>query len=229
MMRCVFYLCKVNHRRIFALIKKDVLLEWRQPFQSLSMVLYLLSTVYIVYLVFNAIIRPDVWVALFWITYLFGAMIISSRSFQRESGGRYFYFYTLCSPAELMIAKLIFNAVIFGLLALLNWLLYAVFLGNAIFHNGIFFLLCLLAGFSFAGVLTLINGISVKVKNHPALSAILGFPLMLPILLVLLAGSARAMVGADFSETQPYLLALGGLSVTTFVLSIVLFPYLWKE
>lgn len=226
---CESYLCCVNWKRVLTLIKKDVLLEWRQPFQSLSMVLYLVSTVYIIYLVFNAIIRPEVWVALFWISYLFGAMIISSRSFQRESGGRYYYFYTLCTPSEMMMAKLLFNAVIFSLLALLNWLLYAVFLGNAIFQNDIFFLLCVLGGFSFSAVLTLINGISVKVKNHPALSAILGFPLMLPILLVLLAASARAMVGAEFSETQPYLIALAGLTFTSGLLSVILFPFLWRE
>jgi heme exporter protein B len=86
-----------------------------------------------------------------------------------------------------------------------------------------------LGGFSFSAVLTLINGISVKVKNHPALSAILGFPLMLPIILVLLAASARAMVGADFSETRPYLIALGGLTFTSGFLSVILFPFLWRE
>ncbi len=228
-MAIVSYLCGVNWKRIRALIKKDVLLEWRQPFQSLSMVLYLVSTVYIIYLIFNAIIRPEVWVALFWISYLFGAMIISSKSFQRESGGRYFYFYTLCTPAELMMAKLLFNAVLFALLALLNWGLFSLFLGNAIENNDVFLLLCVMGGFSFSAVLTLINGISVKVKNHPALSAILGFPLMLPIILVLLAGSARAMVGEVFSETQPYIIALGGLTFTSGLLSVMLFPFLWRE
>jgi heme exporter protein B len=219
----------MDWKRIFTLIKKDILLEWRQPYQSLSMVLYLVSTVYVIYLVFNAIIRPDVWVALFWISYLFGAMIISSRSFQRESGGRYFFFYTLCSPAELMVAKLIFNGLIFFLLAMLNWALYALFLGSPVYNSFLFFGLCLLAGLSFSGVLTLINGISVKVKNHPALSAILGFPLMLPVILVLLAGSGHAMVGVEWSETQPYFIALLGLTVTASLLSIILFPFLWKE
>ncbi|MCC5916994.1 MAG: hypothetical protein JJU02_06665 [Cryomorphaceae bacterium] len=215
--------------RVFALVKKDVLLEWRQPFQSLSMALYLVSTVYVIYLVFNAIIRPDVWVALFWISYLFGAMIISAKSFQRESGGRYFFFYTLCSPLELMVAKLIFNGAIFFLLALLNWFLYALFLGNPLENSGVFLLLCFFAGLSFSGVLTLINGISVKVKNHPALSAILGFPLMLPIIMVLLAGSAHALVGMPWVETRSYVIALGGLAVTTSLLSVILFPFLWKE
>ncbi|TVQ76135.1 MAG: ABC transporter permease [Flavobacteriales bacterium] len=216
-------------KHIVTLVRKDILLEWREPLQLLAMSIYLVASVFVVYLVFQSIIRPEVWIALFWITYLFGATLLAARSFQREAGGRYYYFYTLCSPMELMVAKLIFNAFIFFLLALFNWLLFTLFLGQPLEKVTLFFGLCFLGGLGFSGVLTLINGIAVKVKNHPALSAILGFPLMLPLILVLLAASSHAMVGVDWEQTQPYVIAAAALAVLTNVLSVLLFPFLWKE
>jgi heme exporter protein B len=214
---------------IWALIRKDALLEWREPLQLIAMSLYLIASVFVVYQVFASIIKPEVWVALFWITYLFGATLMAARSFQREAGGRYYFFYTLCSPGELIVAKLIFNAVIFFILALVNWMLFSLFLGQPLEIPSMFFLLCVFGGIGFSGILTLINGIAVKVKNHPALSAILGFPLMLPLIMVLLAASGHALVGMPWEDTQPYLIASGALALLSNALSVLLFPFLWRE
>jgi heme exporter protein B len=59
--------------------------------------------------------------------------------------------------------------------------------------------------------------------------AILSFPVILPMLLILIRFSKNAADGLAHSVQQPYILALLSLNIVVFVLSLLLFPFLWKE
>jgi heme exporter protein B len=87
-----------------------------------------------------------------------------------------------------------------------------------------------LGGASLSIVFTLMSAIAAKAQQNSALIAILGFPLILPQLLLLMRLSRSA-----FSEVfRPgAILQLCGLvilmDVMIIVMAIILFPYLWKE
>jgi len=74
------------------------------------------------------------------------------------------------------------------------------------------------------------SAIAAKAQQNAALIAILGFPVILPILLLLmrLSKSAFAEIFRDGA-----LLQLSGLivlmDVLVVALAIILFPFLWKE
>ena len=59
--------------------------------------------------------------------------------------------------------------------------------------------------------------------------AILGFPIVLPLLLAILRASKLALDGVAWSVTGNYLLAILAMDVLAVALSAILFPYLWRD
>jgi heme exporter protein B len=58
--------------------------------------------------------------------------------------------------------------------------------------------------------------------------AILGFPLMVPMLLLLIKVSKNALDGLDRSVSQQSLLTLLALNMLVGAVSYLLFPFLWR-
>jgi heme exporter protein B len=86
---------------IIALLKKEILLEWRQKFAINGILLYLGSTVFVCYLSFGVKgnkLSPYVWNALFWVILLFASVNAIAKSFIQERHGRQIYYYSLLSP-----------------------------------------------------------------------------------------------------------------------------------
>ena len=60
--------------------------------------------------------------------------------------------------------------------------------------------------------------------------AILGFPVVIPILLSLMHMSAYAVQsGSAKEEVMGDVLALAGIDAILFAISLILFPFLWKD
>jgi heme exporter protein B len=74
------------------------------------------------------------------------------------------------------------------------------------------------------------SAIAAKAHQNAAIMAILGFPLIIPQLLLLIRLS-RAAYGEVFREGAllQITLLLAGLDLLVIVLSVVLFPFLWKD
>ena len=132
-------------------------------------------------------------------------------------------------PQAVILAKIIYNALLLTAVALLGLFLYTVFLGNPIQDLALFVANLLLGAVGFATTLTLVSGIAAKAGGNGAtLMAILGFPLMVPMLLLLIKVSKNAMDGLDFSVSQQSLLTLLALNMIVGATSYVLFPFLWR-
>src|SRR6186997_2987835 len=96
-------------KRITALLKKDILLELRQQHTFYGILLYIASTIFVLYLSMPESPDANVWNSLFWVIQLFVCVNTVAKSFLQESRGRMLYFYSLASPVEFIIAKLLFN------------------------------------------------------------------------------------------------------------------------
>jgi heme exporter protein B len=79
-------------------------------------------------------------------------------------------------------------------------------------------------------VFTLMSAIAAKAQQNAALVAILGFPLIIPQILLLIKLS-KAAFGEVFKDGMVLQLAglITGLDVLVLALALVLFPYLWKD
>ena len=140
------------------------------------------------------------------------------------------YFYSIASPVEFIIAKMIYNLLLMIVMSLLSLMLFTVFLGNPV-QNSLWFIgIVILGGASISIVFTLMSAIAAKAQQNAALIAILGFPVILPQLLLLMRLS-KAAFAEVFREGAVMQLAalIGGLDVLVIAMAVVLFPYLWKD
>ena len=94
-----------SSKQIITLVKKDILLETRQQYTFYGVLLYVASTVFIIYLSTG---QPEneIWNALFWIVQLFVAVNAVAKSFLQDSKGRMLYYYTISGAVNYILAKL---------------------------------------------------------------------------------------------------------------------------
>lgn len=217
-------------KRIYALLQKDVLLEFRQKHTFYGIILYIASTVFVIYLSFPD--KPDgvTWNSLFWIIQLFICVNAVAKSFLQEGKGRLLYFYSIASPIEFIISKILYNVVLMVLMSSITLLLFFFFLSNPVSNALQFTGIVILGGISISLVFTLMSAIAAKAQQNAALIAIMGFPVILPQLLVLMKLSKVAF--AEVFRQGAVLQLTGliiGLDILVIVMAIVLFPYLWKD
>jgi len=216
-------------KKIYALLKKDMLLEFRQKHTFYGVLLYIASTIFVLYL---SIENPEanVWNGLFWTIQLFICVNAVAKSFLQESRGRMLYFYSIASPVEFIIAKMIYNLLLMIVMSLLSLFLFSLFLGNPVQNTFWFTGIVILGGASISIVFTLMSAIAAKAQQNAALIAILGFPVILPQLLLLmrLSKAAFAEVFRQGAVLQLSLL-IAGLDVLVIAMAVILFPYLWKD
>ena len=214
-------------RHIFTLFKKDLLLEVRQQYSFYGILLYIGSTIFVLYMAIN---EPEskVWNGLFWVIQLFICINAVAKSFLQESRGRMLYYYSIASPADFVLAKLLFNSLLMLVMSLLSLFLFTLFLGNPIQKAGPFMGLVLLGGWSLSLVFTFLAAISAKAQQNAAIMAVLGFPLIIPQLLLLMRLSNAAFVPLLTIPINTILL-LVALDIMVILLAVILFPFLWKD
>lgn len=215
-----------------ALILKDLKLEWRHKYAINGMLLYLASTIYICYSSFKLKsneISAITWNTLFWIIILFTAITAVSKSFIQEREGRLLYLYMLVSAESVILSKIIYNTLILSILSIIGFGFYSVFMGNPVADNAMYLLCILFGAIGFAATLTLVASIAAKSENSAMLMAVLSFPIIIPILLLVLKISKNAMDGLDQSVSYNEILILSAIDAIVIVLSVILYPYLWRS
>lgn len=205
------------------------MLEWRSRYALNGIILYVVSTVFVCYLSFREINSPPTWNALFWIIMLFASVNAITKSFIQESRGRQLYYYTMAGPQAIIISKIIYNIFLMLLLSSIALGFYTLVFKNPL-GDPLFYLLSVLLGsISFASVFTMISGIASKSGNGGALMAILSFPVVIPLLVVLIKLSKNAMDGLDRSVSIDEIAVLIAINVIVLTTSLLLFPFLWRE
>lgn len=219
-------------KEVFTLISKEINLEWRQKYALNGMLLYIISTIFICYTSFklkNNELNAITWNTLFWIIILFTAITSVSKSFLQERDGRLLYFYTLVKAESIILSKIIYNSLILIVLSLIGFLFYIVIMGNPVADNLMYLGAIIMGAIGLATTLTLVAGIAAKSENSAMLMAILSFPLVIPILLLILKITKNAMDGLDRSQSFDEMANLLAINSIAFILSIILFPYLWRS
>lgn len=219
-------------REVTYLVQKDFLLEWRQKYAFNGMLLYVGSTVFVCYLSFRlrfADLEVPVWNALFWIILLFTSVNAIAKSFMQESRGRLLYFYSLVSPQGIILAKILYNTILMLVLALICYGFYGLVIGNPVQDPAMFLVTILIGAVGFSTSLTMISSIAAKAANSSTLMAVLSFPVIIPMLLMLMKLSKNAIDGLDRSVSADELLTLLAINLIVVSVSYILFPYLWRS
>ncbi len=218
----------LNKKHIIALIYKDYLLETRHQHTFYAIVLYVVSTVFVVYLTMG---QPEenVWNGLFWIVQLFVCINAVAKSFLAENNSRMIYYYSIVNSKNFIVSKLVYNVALMLVMTLLSLFVFIIFLENPFAFLIKFIFISLLGSIGLSLVFTFLAAIAAKAKQQASLMAIMGLPIIIPQLLLLMKISVIAFssVIQDGFWQMTGLLFL--LDIMVIILAIILFPFLWRD
>ncbi len=173
--------------------------------------------------------EDQVWNGLFWIVQLFVCVNAVAKAFLQESKGRMLYFYSIAGAKDYIISKLIFNLLLMLVMSLLSLFIFIILLGDPFEYLFRFIGICCLGGISLSLVFTFLAAIAAKAQQQAALMAIMGFPIIIPQLMLLMKISESAFAAVVQEGLWQMVFLLAGLDVMVIALAIILFPFLWKD
>ena len=200
----------------------------RQQYTFYGVLLYVASTIFVLHL---AMWEPEgpVWKGLFWMMMLFICVNAVAKSFLQEGKERLLYFYTIAGARDFILSKLLFNALLMVVMSVLSVGLFMLMLGDPTTQLWVFVLLSMLGGFSLSLVFTFLAAIAARAQQSAALMAIMGFPLVIPQLLLLNKASTVAFEPVLQGGFWSMIVLILGLDVLLVAMAVILFPFLWKD
>lgn len=172
---------------------------------------------------------PLTWSALYWIIVMFSGVNSVAKSFIGEKKGIDIYLYSVADPHQIILSKIIYNALLCLLMSLTCFVLFTVFFGNPVLDMSIFFGVILLASIGFAGAFTMLSGIASRAGNSNVVMAVLSFPVIISILLLVIKLTKNCIDGLDPSISTNDLLSLGAIDALLIAMSYILFPFVWRS
>lgn len=215
-------------QEVMAMIRKELLIEWKQKYAFNGLMLYVASMVIVIALSFGQILGPMAWNVLYWIMVLFAAINAVGKSFLADDQGQQLYLYALAHPTAVIVGKMIYN---FALLLLVSGLTMGLFLligGIEVGHPDWLAGLAVAGSAALAANLTIVAAVAARAENKTTLLAVLGFPIIIPVLFLLIRLSSEAISATGAGLDLDALLFLGGITVVLAVLSVLLFPFVWR-
>jgi heme exporter protein B len=230
-------------KEILNLLRKELMLEWKQKYAFNGLLLYVLCMVVVISLAFTDGIEVDgerfqlnvlqisgsAWNIIFWIILFFVAINAIAKSFVGEREGNLLYLYSVASPLAIIIAKILYNTLLLGAIGVVTFFFYALLGGAEVKSMDIFLVAILLGSYAFSANLTLVSAISAKAENRTTLLAVLSFPLIVPLLINQIDITQQAMEGMRWPDVREALGLSLGVGVALTLVSIVLFPFVWRD
>jgi heme exporter protein B len=217
-------------KQLSSLIKKEFLLEFRQKSTIGGVLVYVVGTIFVSALCFKGRLDVPTWNALFWVITLFTSVTVSGKSFMKETAGQALFNYLHYNPRVFIIARILYNMGFMLCLSFITFFFYCFFIRNEVGNMALFFIVLLLASSGLAGVLSLMSAIAGKASGNFAIMSILSFPVLMPLILVVIRLSKQAVDGIEWAGVGfDLIVILAALNVLTIALSFLLFPYLWRD
>lgn len=230
-------------KELIALLYKELLLEWKQKYAFNGLILYVLSMVVVVSLSFVdgvivdskmentqiLTISSHTWNIIYWLIMLFVAVNAVAKSFVGEREGNLLYLYTLAQPTAIILAKILYNTLLLSIIGLVALFFHSLLGGASIQNYGLYGAGVVLGSYAFSANLTLVSAIAAKTENKTTLLAVLGFPMLVPILINQIELTRKAMEGFPFSDLSEKFMLSGAIAVALTLVSVVLFPFVWRD
>ena len=207
-------------------------MEIRSSQRIAGLVLFAIATVYTAFQVVGGHPDLDTWNALAWIILMFTSFNSASRPLPEDLASVRTYLHWVVTPRKLIIARTVHHSFVLIILASLLLFAMGLFLGTAEL-NAVSILSFLagmiLTGVALASTLTLLAAISARAGAGYGLTAILGLPLIIPIILVSTQFGSDILTGLTLAQSSENLFFLLTLATGSSVFGYVLFPYLWRS
>ena len=217
--------------RTLAVYSKDLRVEMRSKYAFNAILMFGITTLAVVSFTLGQTgLSERLLAALFWIIMFFAAMAGLAQAFIREEeAGTVLALKLSADPTAVYLGKLFFN---FSLMALISAVITPVFFifTDAPVDNILLFVLVLILGvIGLCAATTIVAAIISKASVKGALFAVLSFPILFVLLLLLVNASAKVLEGAtigDIGTELQGLIAYSGVMITA---SLMLFKFVWQE
>ncbi|MBX2902477.1 MAG: heme exporter protein CcmB [Chitinophagales bacterium] len=218
---------------LFSLLHIELLKEIRNKYMIAGLLVYELSCVLLVkFLIqFSEVSKTQetALMALFWLTVLFSVVNAVVSSFQKEPEGRMFYYRWAIAPEQFIVSKLVFNFLFAVLLSLLGFVTFYAMVGFELQNFELFLATIALSCGGYSIIFTTVGAVAMGTKNAATLTAILGLPLIIPMLAFIAKLSLASFEPALSGEAIKNLLLLLVLDCLIGAFTYVLFPYIWRD
>lgn len=221
-----------NMASLWALIKKDLIQEWRSKDIISAMLAFAVLTLFI----FNYALslspqaQASIATGIVWVLVVFAGTLGINRSFSAEQDQDCFDALLLGAPdlSLVYLAKMLSNFLIMALLALFLLPVYSLLYNYSLF-NGLFVGLILLGAWAYSAMATLLAGLSVQTRMRDMLLPVLLFPLLMPVNIAVVKAGAGILEGLPFADISIWFTLLAAYAVIITTISSMVFEYVIKE
>lgn len=216
----------------YYLFKKDWQSELRTRYAINALAMFILVTISVIlFSIGQEKISKYLTGGLLWVVIFFSAMSGLSRAFvSEEDRGTTLTLHLIAAPSTIFNGKLIFNVVLVYLMNIAIIILYTLLFDSFVIQNfPIFFLSALFGSFGIAVSSTIIAAIISKASAKGTLYPVLAFPILLPLILILLELTKYAIDGKSIDAALIELAVLICYDVIMLTASYMLFDFIWKD
>jgi heme exporter protein B len=217
---------------ILSVVKKDIKSELRNRYSINSLLLFVLVTITIIlFSIGLEDVSPSVLAGMFWIVMFFAASSGLSRTFvSEEERGTSLSLKLVASGGTIYFGKLLFNIILMLFLTIFICIFYLFFMNHFVINNYLIFILTLLFGsIGLASASTIIAAIISKASSKGTLYPVLSFPILLPLLIIVIGLTKSAQDGEAFSMVYNQFLLIISYSGILITVSYLLFDFIWKD
>ncbi len=218
--------------KAIALFKKDWQSELRTRYAINALAMFILVTISVIlFSIGQEKISSYLTGGLLWVVIFFSAMSGLSRAFvSEEERGTNLTLHLLAKPSTIYSGKLLFNIVLVYIMNFAIVIIYSLLFDSFSIQNVWLFILATSFGsFGIAVSSTIIAAIISKASAKGTLYPVLAFPILLPLILILLELTKFSIDGKSIAESYVELAVLICYDVIMLTASYMLFDFIWKD
>lgn len=215
-------------KQIITVIKKDLTLEWRNKFTFAGILIQILTATFIVYLAVPAM-NLAIQNSLFWIILVFSSLNAITKGFISESPGLQNYYAQLIPSQVIIRARLMYNFGLMVLITVLIWLFFNLLINGFEGSSVLYLITVVIAGLGLSSTFTLMSALVKSVGNAFLIIPVISLPVIIPILIVGLASSKKAIDGLAFQQVSREWLIMLALTVFSVIMTELLYRILEKN
>jgi heme exporter protein B len=218
--------------KLLGIFLKDWQSELRTRYAINALAMFILVTISVIlFSIGNE--NPDEFLTggMLWVVIFFSAMSGLSRSFvSEEERGTSATLMLIAKPSTVFGGKLLFNFVLVFLMNFVIPILFAMLFETFVVRNLLLFAFSIILGnIGIAVSSTLIASIISKANTKGTLYPVLSFPILLPLILILIELTKYSIEGVSVDESWVEIAILIIYDIVMTISSFLLFDFIWKE
>jgi heme exporter protein B len=212
-------------------LQKDLRAELRNRAAVNSILLFAVTALVVVgYAVGPAAMGPGLKAALLWVVLFFSAFSGLAHVFLHEEEASTVTALRLSAqPAAVFAGKMIFNLLLLGVIGLIVVPLYIVMVRVEIARPFAFLGVVVTGAIGLGSAATIVAAIIAKAHGKGALYGAIGFPVLLPLLMMAVRATQLSMTAQSAGELRSLMVGLLSFAVMLITASSLLFGAVWED